>query len=157
MLKATARTSRIAAQMQRSLSMLLRRGVKDPRVGNVTVTAVDVANDLSYARIHVLPFAGEHPAEQVLTGLRSAAGFLRGEVARELKLRHAPRLEFRLDTAIEGAQHLTQLIESAVQADRSRGAGEADGVGEAGGAGEADGRREAHGHGDPDLPADEDA
>jgi ribosome-binding factor A len=145
MLKATARTSRIAAQMQRSLSMLLRRGVKDPRVGNVTVTAVDVANDLSYARIHVLPFAGEHPAEQVLTGLRSAAGFLRGEVARELKLRHAPRLEFRLDTAIEGAQHLTQLIESAVQADRSRGAGEADGAGE------------AHGHGDPDLPADEDA
>ena len=102
MLKATARTSRIAAQMQRSLSELLRRGVKDPRVGNVTVTAVDVANDLSYARIHVLPFAGEHPAEQVLTGLRSAAGYLRGELARELKLRHAPRLQFHLDTAIEG-------------------------------------------------------
>src|ERR1700728_3257563 len=139
MLKATARTSRIAAQMQRSLSTLLRRGVKDPRVGNVTVTAVDVANDLSYARIHVLPFAGEHPAEQVLAGLRSAAGYLRGEIARELKLRHAPRLEFHLDTAIEGAAHLTQLIESAVQADRARGA---DGGGEPA---------------EPDLPADEDA
>jgi ribosome-binding factor A len=126
MLKATPRTSRIAAQMQRSLAELLRRGVKDPRVGNVTVTAVDVANDLSYARIHVLPFAGEHPADQVLTGLRSAAGYLRGEVARELKLRHAPRLEFYLDTAIEGALHMSQLIESAVQADRVRGAGEAD-------------------------------
>jgi ribosome-binding factor A len=126
MLKATPRTSRIAAQMQRSLAELLRRGVKDPRVGNVTVTAVDVANDLSYARIHVLPFAGEHPADQVLTGLRSAAGYLRGEVARELKLRHAPRLEFYLDTAIEGALHLSQLIESAVQADRARGAGEGD-------------------------------
>ena len=97
MLKATARTSRIAAQMQRSLALLLRRDVKDPRVGNVTVTAVDVANDLSYARIHVLPFAGGHAPAQVLTGLRSAAGFLRGQVARELKLRHAPRLEFRLD------------------------------------------------------------
>jgi ribosome-binding factor A len=151
MLKATARTSRIAAQMQRSLSTLLRRGVKDPRVGNVTVTAVDVARDLSYARIHVLPFAGEHPPEQVLTGLRSAAGFLRGEIARELKLRHAPRLEFRLDTAIEGAQHLTQLIESAVQADRSRGASDADGAGEAHGGGEAEGL------GDPLLPADEGA
>jgi ribosome-binding factor A len=45
--------------------------------------------------------------EQVLTGLRSAAGYLRGELARELKLRHAPRLEFHLDTAIEGAQHLS--------------------------------------------------
>ena len=145
MLKATARTSRIAAQMRRSLSELLRRGVKDPRVGNVTVTAVDVANDLSYARIHVLPFAGAHPAEQVLTGLRSAAGYLRGQVARELKLRHAPRLEFHLDTAIEGAQQLTQLIESAVQADRSRATGESDGHGE------------TAGHAKSDASADEDA
>jgi len=120
MLKATPRTSRIAAQMQRSLAELLRRGVKDPRVGNVTVTAVDVANDLSYARIHVLPFAGEHPAAQVLTGLRSAAGYLRGELARELKLRHAPRSSF-IWTRDRGAQHLSQLIESAVQADRARG------------------------------------
>jgi ribosome-binding factor A len=151
MLKTTARTSRIAAQMQRSLAALLRRGVKDPRVGNVTVTAVDVANDLSSARIHVLPFAGEHPAEQVLAGLRSAAGFLRGELARELKLRHAPRLEFQLDTVIEGAHHLTQLIESAVQADRLRGAVAADGHGESGGHGEPEGQGAA------DVPADEDA
>jgi ribosome-binding factor A len=132
--KATARTSRIAAQMQRSLAALLRRGVKDPRVGNVTVTAVDVASDLSYARIQVLPFAGEHPADEVLAGLRSAAGFLRGELARELKLRHAPRLEFHLDTAIEGAMHLTQLIESAVQSDRARGGGD----GGSGGDGDGD-------------------
>ena len=155
MLKATARTSRIAAQLQRSLSTLLRRGVKDPRVGNVTVTAVEVARDLSYARIHVLPFAGEHPAEQVLTGLRSAAGFLRGELARELKLRHAPRLEFRLDTAIEGAHHLTQLIESAVQADRSRGVSEQ--AGEADGASAAHGAGEAEGLGEPVPPAGRDA
>lgn len=140
MLKATPRTSRIAAQMQRSLSVLLRRGVKDPRVGNVTVTAVDVANDLSYARIHVLPFAGEQPAELVLAGLRSAAGYLRGELARELKLRHAPRLEFHLDTAIEGALQLTQLIENAVQADRARGSADADAALEA-----------------PERPADDDA
>jgi ribosome-binding factor A len=122
MLKQNARTSRIAAQMQRSLAMLLRRGVKDPRVGNVTVTAVEVANDLSYARIHVLPFAAAQPADEVLAGLRSAAGFLRGEVARELKLRHAPRLEFLLDAAIENAQRLTALIDGAVKADRAHGA-----------------------------------
>src|ERR1700686_5941872 len=98
MLKTTARTSRIAAQMQRSLSVLLRRGVKDPRGGNVTVTAVDVANDLSYARIHVLPFAGEHPAAQVLTGLRSASGYLRGELAREREPRHGAGLECHLES-----------------------------------------------------------
>jgi len=118
--KSSARAVRIAAQMQRSLSSLLRRGVKDPRIGNVTVTAVELAPDLSVARVHFLPFAGAHEAKEVIAGLRSAAGYLRGEVARELQLRHAPRLEFELDTQIERAAHLTQLIDQAVDADRAR-------------------------------------
>jgi ribosome-binding factor A len=108
--------------MQRSLAELLRRGVKDPRVGNVTITAVQLASDLSVARIHFLPFAAVHAADEVLAGLRSAAGYLRGELARELKLRHAPRLEFQLDTDLERAQQLTRLIDGAVKADRSRSA-----------------------------------
>ena len=122
MLKATARSSRIASQMQRSLASLLQRGVRDPRVGNVTVTAVEVAGDLSLARVHVLPFAGTTPGAELLSGLRSAAGFLRGELARELKLRHMPRLEFQLDEAIENAHRLTALIDTAVRSDRERGA-----------------------------------
>ena len=144
MLKVTARTSRIAAQLQRSLATLLRRGVKDPRVGNVTITAVEVASDLSYARINVLPFAaaaqpntqigkqdGKDPAKELLAGLRSASGYLRGELARELKLRHMPRLEFQLDVVIEGAHRLSNLIESAVKSDRERGAPDvADGDGD---------------------------
>ena len=115
-----ARGARIASQMQRSLAALLRRGVKDPRVGNVTITAVDLAPDRSVARVHFLPFAGAHSADEVLAGLRSASGFLRGEVARELKLRHAPRLEFEVDTNLEQAAHLTQLIDRAVKSDRAR-------------------------------------
>jgi ribosome-binding factor A len=122
--KSSPRTERIAAQMQRSLAALLRRGVKDPRVGNVTVTAVILSPDLSGARIHVLPFAGAHSGDELLAGLRSAAGFLRGELARELKLRHAPRLEFQLDTAIESARRLTQLIDGALRSDRARDSGE---------------------------------
>jgi ribosome-binding factor A len=118
--KSSARAVRIAAQMQRSLSSLLRRGVKDPRVGNVTITAVELAPDLSVARVHFLPFASTHPSAQVIAGLRSAAGYLRGEVARELQLRHAPRLEFELDTAIERAVQLTALIDHAVDTDRAR-------------------------------------
>jgi ribosome-binding factor A len=120
-LKQTARTQRISAQMQRSLATLLRRGVKDPRVGNVTVTAVEVANDLSFARIHVLPFASAQPSKELLAGLRSAAGYLRGELARELKLRHMPRLEFQLDQVLEGAHRLSNLIDDAVKSDRARG------------------------------------
>ena len=108
MLKANARTSRIASQMQRSLAALLRRGVKDPRVGNVTVTAVEVAQRPELSRASTccrLP--ASHAGDEVLAGLRSAAGYLRGELARELKLRHMPRLEFQLDDAIENAHHLT--------------------------------------------------
>ena len=56
-----------------------------------------------------------------MAGLRSASGFLRGEIGRELKLRHAPRLDFELDTNIEQAAHLTQLIDRAVEADRAHG------------------------------------
>jgi ribosome-binding factor A len=134
MLKVTARTSRIAAQLQRSLATLLLRGVKDPRVGNVTITAVEVASDLSYARINVLPFAaaaGKDPGKELLAGLRSASGYLRGELARELKLRHMPRLEFQLDVVIENAHRLSNLIESAVKSDRERGAPDvADGDGD---------------------------
>jgi len=120
--KSNARAARIAAQMQRSLAELLRRHVKDPRVGNVTITAVVLASDLSVAHIHFLPFVAAHGADEVLAGLRSASGFLRGELARELKLRHAPRLEFELDTDIERAQHLSSLIDGAVKADRARSA-----------------------------------
>jgi len=120
--KPTPRIARIAAQMQRTLAELLRRDVKDPRVGNVTVTAVVLANDLSVARIHFLPFAAAQASDAVLAGLRSAAGFLRGELARQLELRHAPRLEFVLDTELERAQQLSSLIDSAVRTDRARSA-----------------------------------
>jgi len=70
--------------------------------------------------VHCMPFAGTHEPKEVIAGLRSAAGYLRGEVARELQLRHAPRLEFELDTQIERAVRLTQLIDQAVDADRAR-------------------------------------
>lgn len=119
----TARTERIAAQMQRLLAQLLRREVKDPRVGNVTVTAVRLAADLSLATVYVLPFgaapspAGAEPAQAMLAGLHSAAGFLRGQIARELQLRHAPRLAFELDRQLDHAHRLTELIEHAVAAD----------------------------------------
>lgn len=113
-----ARHQRIAAQMQRTLAELVPRAVKDPRVGHLTITAVSLLEDLSVARIWFLPFGKGRDVEEQLAGLRSAAGFLRGEVARQLGLRHAPRLEFFVDTALEQAQALTQLINRAVASDR---------------------------------------
>ena len=115
-----SRHQRIESQMQRVLAQLLPREVKDPRVGPVTITAVSLAPDLSTARVWFLPFGLAVAADDVLEGLRSAAGFLRGEVARQLGLRHAPRLEFLLDTQLEHAQSLTALIDKAVASDRKR-------------------------------------
>jgi ribosome-binding factor A len=114
------RHGRIESQMQRVLADLISREVKDPRVGNVTITAVEVAQDLATARIFFVPFAGAHTPEQVLEGLTRAGGFLRGAVGRQLGLRHAPRLTFVFDDTLDKAVHLTQLIDSAVASDADR-------------------------------------
>jgi ribosome-binding factor A len=114
------RHGRIEAQMQRVLADLISREVKDPRVGNVTITAVEVAQDLATARIFFVPFAGAHDPAEVAQGLSRAGGFLRGAVGRQLGLRHAPRLSFVFDDTLDKAVHLTQLIDRAVAADTER-------------------------------------
>jgi ribosome-binding factor A len=114
------RLARIEGEMQRVLSMLVSREVRDPRVGNVTLTSVSVAPDLSTARVYFVPFGDQHAHEQVGEGLARAAGFLRGEVGRALALRHAPRLEFIYDAQIEHADKLTRLIDGAVKSDQRK-------------------------------------
>jgi ribosome-binding factor A len=112
------RLARIEGEMQRVLSTLVSREVRDPRVGNVTFTAVSVAPDLSTARVYFMPFGDKHSPEEVGEGLGRAAGFLRGELGRALSLRHAPRLEFLYDEQIEKADKLTRLIDGAVKSDQ---------------------------------------
>jgi len=116
---AEARTRRIESEIQRVLSELVAREVKDPRVGNVTITAVSLAADMGVARVFFTPFASKNPAEQVREGLTRAGGFLRGEIGRRLRLRHAPRLEFLIDDTADKAAHLTGLITRAVESDRA--------------------------------------
>ena len=115
-----ARQQRIGAEMQRVLSELIAREVRDPRVGRVTLTAVEVASDLSVARVSFVPFGDRHPVEDVQAGLARAAGFLRGEVGRRVGLRHAPRLEFVFDESIGRADRLTRLIDEAVRSGPDR-------------------------------------
>jgi ribosome-binding factor A len=111
------RLRKIEAELQRVLAELIAREVKDPRVGNVTVTGVRLAADMGAARVYFTPFASKHPPAQVQSGLARAAGYLRGEAGRRLGLRHAPRLEFVLDDTAEKAARLTGLIDRAVSHD----------------------------------------
>ena len=111
------RSRKIEAELQRALAELIAREVKDPRVGNVTISAVDLAPDLRTARVYFTPFALRHSAEEVRASLTRAAGFLRGAVSRRLGLRYAPRLQFVFDDAFDKAARLNYLINQAVARD----------------------------------------
>jgi ribosome-binding factor A len=106
------RAKRLGEQIQRELTELLRRDVKDERIGNVTITAVNVSGDLRTARVYYLVFGKDGPDPKVQQGLTSAAGFLRNALSKALMIRYTPTLTFELDTTIEHGVRLTQLIDS---------------------------------------------
>ncbi|MBE0488247.1 MAG: 30S ribosome-binding factor RbfA [Halomonas sp.] len=116
------RTDRVADQLQKELAVLIQREVKDPRLGMVTVSGVEVSRDLGYADVHVT-LLGEDTPERIkenLKVLKQAAGFLRGQVAKRIKLRHVPELRFHYDESVVRGQRLSSLIQEAVASDLSR-------------------------------------
>jgi ribosome-binding factor A len=115
------RSSRIGDEIQREISQLLRDEVKDPRVGKVTVTHVEVTPDLSHAKVLVTDLAGRDHAGDTVAALSRTAGFLRSELARRLSLYTVPQLAFVYDDSIESGLELSQLIDKAVAEDRKRG------------------------------------
>ena len=118
MSKDNPRARRLGEQIQRELGDLLRRDVKDERIGNVTITAVSVTGDLRTARVYYLVFGKDGADPKVQRGLESAAGFLRNALSRSLMIRYTPTLSFELDTSIEHGVRLTQLIDSVNKPDR---------------------------------------
>ena len=120
MAKEYSRTQRIGDQMQRELSELIRREVKDPRVGLVTITAVDVSRDLGHAKVFITGMGqdGADAVPQTLKALTSAASFLRLHLGRVMQLRSVPQLHFHFDESVSRGAHLSALIERAVAEDR---------------------------------------
>ncbi|HEY1329587.1 MAG TPA: 30S ribosome-binding factor RbfA [Casimicrobiaceae bacterium] len=113
----SARAQRIADQVQRELADLLANQVKDPRVGRVTVTHVDVSPDYSHATVHFTHLAGKGHAKEAITALSRTAGFLRSELARRLDMYSVPQLHFAYDDSIEAGMRLSSLIDEAVAED----------------------------------------
>ncbi|MFZ5502617.1 MAG: 30S ribosome-binding factor RbfA [Pseudomonadota bacterium] len=111
-----ARRDRVAQQIQRELAELLRLEINDPRVKLVTVTDVEVSGDYSHATIFFTRLDGKHA--EALQGLERAAGFLRSQLARSLKLRIMPQLHFSYDESVERGSRLSQLIDQAVDSDQ---------------------------------------
>lgn len=120
MAKEYSRTQRIADQMQRELALLIQREVRDPRVGMITVTATEVSRDLAHAKVFIT-LMGEATDEDIalnLVALKDAAGFLRVQLGRTMKLRSIPQLHFHYDESVRRGVHLSSLIERAVAQDR---------------------------------------
>jgi ribosome-binding factor A len=109
---AARRADRVADSVRAAVAELILRELKDPRIGLVTITAVEMTDDLKHARIFFSVVGDEDARRRSLAGLQSAAGFLRREVGRRLQLRYAPELTFRLDPTPERAQRLTDLLHS---------------------------------------------
>ena len=104
------RMRRVDEAMREVLSDAITSGLKDPRVGFVTVTAVDTSPDLRHARVFVSVLGSAAVRRRTLDGLRSAHGFLQRRVADELHLRHTPTLEFAYDDTAERAQRVQELL-----------------------------------------------
>jgi ribosome-binding factor A len=95
----------------------LANDVKDPRVGRVTITHVDVSADYSHATVHFSHLAGKERAQETIAALQRTAGFLRSELARRLDLYSVPQLHFAYDDSIESGMRLSSLIDQAVAED----------------------------------------
>ena len=114
------RSRRIAEQVQRELSEIIRLELKDPRVGMITITDVEVTPDTAYAKVYFTLLGDAARIEETSAALEHAAGFLRSELAHRLKLRVVPQLVFKYDASVERGMRLSQLIDAAVAEDAKR-------------------------------------
>src|SRR5512141_1799037 len=102
------RSVRVGDQMKQEIADILMRKIKDPRIGFVTVTDVDVAADLRNAKVFVSIYGGDK--EATLKGLESATVFIRAELGKRMRLRFIPELLFRFDATVEQGAHIMELL-----------------------------------------------
>ena len=103
---------RVDEAVREVLSDAIAKDLKDPRIGFVTVTAVNTSRDLRHARVYVSVLGDDHERSATLDGLRSAHGFLQGVIASELNLKHTPTLVFEYDETAERAARLNKLMQN---------------------------------------------
>ena len=114
MAKNPSRLGRIAEQIQKDLAELVRTELKDPRVGMITLTGVEISSDHHHAKVFFTTLGGEDSAAKAVNGLEHASGFLRSQLAKGLKLRLVPELHFVYDESVERGVRLSRLIDEAV-------------------------------------------
>ncbi|MEM1114620.1 MAG: 30S ribosome-binding factor RbfA [Pseudomonadota bacterium] len=118
-----SRTQRVADHLQRELAGLIQHELRDPRLGMVSLTSVDISRDLGHARVYytVLNADNSEEAKEVTEVLNRASGFLRSELSRDSSMRSVPQLRFYFDNSVGRGRELEDLIRRAADADRELG------------------------------------
>ena len=129
--KEFSRGARVAEQIKRELAELIRLEVKDPRVGFITLTDVEITPDYAHAKIFFTSLKGQEGLDEVQKGLRRASSFLRRELGRRIRIHTLPELHFVYDPSVETGNRISALIDVALESDRHY-ADEAGGEGETG-------------------------
>ena len=118
-----SRTRRVGQQIQREIALILQREVKDPRIGMVTVSDVEVSKDLNYPKVYVTFLQLENDAERIkegLKGLTEAAGYIRSLLGSAMRLRVVPELRFYYDQTLVEGMRLSNLVTNTVREDKRR-------------------------------------
>lgn len=105
------RSRRVSGLIMAEISDLLRREIKDPRIGFATITKVEVSDDLRHARVGVSVLGDDSQKSETIKGLTSASGFIRGELGRRLRLRYVPEIVFTIDKSLEYSARISKVID----------------------------------------------
>jgi ribosome-binding factor A len=117
------RPERLAEEIREEVARMVATELKDPRLGFVTVIRVELAHDLGYAKVYVGVLGDEREREKSLTALRSAAGFVRRELGRRLRIHHTPEIDFRYDKGIEATDRVARLLQEEADREKPQGGG----------------------------------
>jgi ribosome-binding factor A len=124
---ASRRQRQVAELLHQEISQLIQYDTRDPRLGFVTVTGVDVTADLRNAQVYVTVLGDEEEVKATLAGLESAASYFRYRLKQMLSLRYIPQLEFRIDTSLEQGMRIDRLLDTIKQeSDQTRDSSEAE-------------------------------
>lgn len=105
------RLDKLSEEIRREVSSILTEEVKDPRLSLVSVTRIEVSNDLGSARILVSVLGDEKKQEQAMQALEKARGFVRTEISNRIRLRHSPEISFKLDKTIEHGMRISSILD----------------------------------------------
>ncbi|HJV34638.1 ribosome-binding factor A [Geomonas sp.] len=104
------RSDKVGEEIHKIISELLIKGLKDPRIGFVTITGVKMTPDVRMATVYFTVHGGDEQRQNSAAGLNSARGFIRKEIGQALKMRFTPEIQFKYDTSLEYGQHIESIL-----------------------------------------------